>query len=371
MRRLALAGLLVLCASGVGAEDVLDSVRDSSGTVGSLAAPDGVNSLARIFLSWHYLVEWTQAGGDTAAAEEASTRWCASRTLLLEDEEFVPLLRSGACLYEGQKDERPPLAELCDSLTAGRWSPAFHLAEGFLIAALLEREGRSVCGEEVDPAALLSSLVSKRSWSFEDLKDDADFSSLYFAAQRETQRLETARHAALAAFLDRPGLLVTLQYGKRRLVEKVSSSPPNVLAEGHLLYANGLAFSWSDAVSISVRDLPVLHSPAEGLVRFVAEDGEFKMLRDGEEVASEWGQFRLDGSFVFLFAKARIRMEGGRYDLQDSELKLRLPDRFWADNRRGFLMSAVIAVVTIYLLADARRKRRALREAPPRRPGKA
>ncbi len=354
---------LILCSTPVAAEE--ESLAERALPGEQLVGPSDPTALSQRFLEWHYLGEWVRSrllGGDS---EHHAQRW--SRLVDMRAGFESPAAgelerrRRGQCVFEELDPTGPELLTLCDSLNAGRYRPSAILVEGMLQAYLLRLSGLPGCGVPGDPTERLQRTVEERpTFGLEELKEGVDFPAFFFAAEREVEKLNRNRLEPVRQMLEQDGLLITLRYGFLRQFELNSPVPPNRIDEGKVIYPDGLDVDWGKGRRLSVRGLSVLHSTEQNLFQVVEPGIELKITREGESFGAEFGEFSLDGAYLFETRNVSIDIVGGRYRRDGRELRLWLPNSVLSANRNSFLYSLLILLVTGYLLLAGRRKRREL-----------
>jgi hypothetical protein len=341
-----------------------------------LPSPSEARDLALQFLEWDYLADWTSAVVRGESPGDLPGRWARLRELrgVAGAAPAWSLVRRqrGLCLYEQMNLQPPALLVFCDSLKAARYEPVSYLFAGLAEALLLQRAGLPGCGRTGDGAdALAAGLPEVPGLSLEALKEGRPFASLYFAAEEWLESRRLGRLERVRQFLGQPGQLISVKSGYRKALLEQAPVPAERLDDDHLLYPEGLHVDWGQGRELNVRALPVLVMPSQHLYQVVEPDSRWRLVSDGRTLEPQAGRFELDGEYLVESAHVTLHLNGGRYRLEGSELRLWLPGNFFEANRNGLLLTGLLLLATLYLLANVRRQRRRLSEPlSPRRPGR-
>ena len=372
LRSFALLWQMLFLLSGAAAQQMDLSAWAAQGE--ELPAPDDSRELARRYLEWDYLVDWTRAELRGQENDEAALRWARLRRMRLGEAgpptwELVRLQR-GLCVYEHVHPGEGELAAFCDSLLAFHQRPEAYILEGLLLARLLTARHLPACGSDGDPGARLSANLPRiPSLDLEELKQGRDFAAMFFAAENEIEARRVSKLARVQEFLERPGVLISLKYGFHKIEELSSPVEPERLGEKHLLYPEGLSMNWGKGRLYSVSGLPVLHNTEQHLLQIKEGHSLLSFVKGEQSISPEIGEYELRGAYVLETEHLRIDINGGRYRRDENELRIWWPDSFFASNKSGLLMALLILVVTMILLANIQRQKRELaRPVQIRRP---
>jgi len=372
-------GLLLSISMGasVQADSLGRAFQEWAGPGEPLPLPEDARKLSLQFMEWEFLADWVRATASGEDPGELPKLWARLHGIRVDDvpesEGALQRIRRGICLHEDLKLTGPALLVYCDSLLVPRPDKVRHVYAGLLQGHLLDLFGLPGCGDEGDPSQLLiDNLGRVPRRSLEEIKEGRDYADHFFAAERIIEELRVARLGRVREFLARPGQLISLKYSfhKPSLVEPVDQVEQ--LDDDHWLYRSGLRVEWGEGHHLDVEGLDVLHTASQHLYQLVDPTGGWSLEQDGEALETPTGRFELDGEVFIRSENLELRLRGGRYRLDESELRLWLPGGFLETNRRELLFSFFLLIVIVYLLGNVRRQRRKLEEPMTvRRPDRA
>ncbi len=377
MSRLGLLFLGMTLSAGSAAADILgDAFTEWAGPGEALQQPTDARVLSLQFLEWELLADWVRADIHGEDPEDLPRLWARLRILRSADEVDgageLQRNRRGLCLFEELKLDGPALLVYCDSLTVGRHDAVRYLYAGLLTGHLLARANLPGCGrEDGADAALASSLGRIPRHDLEHIKEGRGYAALFFAAERILEEQRTLHLERVREFLTRPGRLVSLKYGINQAQRQEPSDEGERLDADHWLYTGGLIVEWGRGHRFEVRDLEVLHTPAQHLYQVVEPGGLLWLEQGDERLEAPEGRFELEEPTTLVGEHLRIHMEKGRYRLDDVEIRLWLPGGFLDTNRRELFFSLLVLAAIVFMLGNIRRQRRKLAEPLEiRRPGR-
>lgn len=332
-----------------------------------LPLTDDARELSLLFMEWEFLAEWTRASVAGEDPGEIPKLWARLREIRFDDEAeaegALQRIRRGICLHEDLQLTGPALLVYCDSLVVPRPDEVRHLFSGLLMGHLLTAAGLPACGDEGDPAQQLAGSLGRiPRRNLEQIKEGRDYADHFFAAERVIESQRVSRLGRVREFLARPGQLISLKYGFREPTLHEPVGETEQLDEDHWLYTGGLRVEWEDGRHLVVSDLDVLHMPGQNLYQVIEPSGVWHLVQDDEALETPRGSYELEGEVFIRSENLELRLEDGRYRLDESELRLWFPGGFLETNRLQLLFSFFLVIVIVYLLGNVRRQRHKLAE---------
>ncbi len=373
----ALLGLALVLPLALAEADTLDDAFTEWARPGeALSIPTDARELSLQFLEWDLLADWVRADIRGEDPDDLPRLWARLRQLRAAAEEpavgELQRLERGLCLYEQLGLEGPAILVYCDSLVVGSHDPVRFLYAGLLTGHLLARADLPGCGREDDGATALArdlGRIPRR--NLEEIKEGRDYAAHFFAAERILESQRRIRLERVREFLTSPGQLISLKYGVNQPIRLESLGEGTRLDAEHWLFPAGLDVEWDRGHGFVVRDLAVLHTPAQHLLQVIEPDGMLWLEQDGERLETPIGNFDLDEPTSLVGEHLRIHLVGGRYRMDDVEIRLWLAGGFLDTNRREFFFIFIVLAAIVFMLANIRRQRRKLAEPMNiKRPGR-
>ncbi len=370
-------GLVLTLSLAVAAADTLDDAFTEWARPGeALSIPTDARELSLQFLEWDLLADWVRADIRGEDPDELPKLWARLRKLRAAAGEpaagELQRLQRGLCLYEQLGLEGPALLVYCDSLVVGSHDPVRFLYAGLLTGHLLAHAELPGCGREDDgTSALIRDLGRIPRRNLESIKEGRDYAAHFFAAERVLESLRRVRLERVREFLTSPGRLISLKYGVNQLRGLEPDNAGERLDAEHWLFPAGLELEWDRGHGFVVRDLAVLHTPSQHLLQVIEPDGTLWLEQDGERLETPVGNFDLKEPTSLVGEHLRIHLEGGRYRMDEVEIRLWLAGGFLDASRREFFFIFIVLAAIVFMLANIRRQRRKLAEPMNfKRPGR-
>jgi len=158
---------------------------------------------------------------------------------------------------------------------------------------------------------------------------------------------------------------VTISFIGRPIDQIEAQGETEYLGPDSLRILGGAKLSWEGGEIVDLKGIPVLLDRRLEQISCKLESDSLRVYY-GDEIAPPMrGKFKLDTPFRLVGPGVLVKLDSGRYFLEGEEMKIFLPGSVWKRGASGFLMAALVGLVTLILMINARRTRQRLQSDRP------